>query len=312
MKRIITAITAAALSAALILAAGMLSADDKKPQQTPAQGGGDSSQEVVVKGQLKIKIESAKPEIPIKTDSNEVAESVVKTEEEFMSLAPEDIKDVRMGLPEKVAEDRPEYHADLYSIETQPIFKLSPKTPPGVDIETWNFKVTDPTGSVVARSKGSGSLPDKLVWDGFDRSGQMLKLNAPYIYELTLMDKAGNPSRVRRKEPKVVQAIKYYREGRLYIEASGNVLFDKERNDRFTDQGKQIIAEVEDYIKMSNKFPIEIQVYADDAGLAKDQADSLQLVFDKTLKLPKSSFIIKSVQDTSVPRNFRIVFILNS
>lgn len=318
MKRIFTVITVISAFAALMLAAGMLAAADKPaepaapaPAATQA-GGGDSSQEVVVTGQLKIKIESAKPEIPIKTDANQVAESVVKTEEDFMSLAPEDIKDVRMGLPDKIAEDRPEYHADLYFLETQPIFKLSAKLPAGVEIDTWSFKVTDPTGAVVAREKGSGNLPDQFVWDGFDQNGQMMKLNAPYIYELTLMDKAGNPSRVRRKEPKSVEAIKYYDKGKLFIEVSGSVLFDKDRTDRFTDQGKQIITEVEDYIKMSNRFPIEILVYADDAGLAKDQADSLQLIFDRTMKLPKNSFVMRTVQDTSIPRNFRIVFILNS
>lgn len=270
----------------------------------------DSSQEVVVKGQLKIKIESAKPEIPIKTDANEVAESVVKTEETFMSLAPADILDIRLGLPEAITEDRPQYRADLFSLETQPIFKIQPKMPAGIEVEKWNFKVTDPTGATVRSEKGNGSLPDRLVWDGFDQNGQVLKLNAPYMYTLTYMDKAGNPGSTRRKEPKVVQAIKYYRDGKLYIEASSSVLFEKERKDRFTDKGKELIKEVEDYIKMSNRFPIEIQIYADDADIAKDQADSLKLMFDKSLKLPKASYNMKAIKDTNVPRNFRLVFIL--
>jgi hypothetical protein len=298
-----------AAASALVFMVTAVIADDAKP--TPAaQGGGDSSQEVVVKGTLKIKIESAKPEIPVKTDANEVAESVVKTEEEFMSLAPEDVKDIRIGLPEAINEDRPEYRADLYSLETQPIFNIVPKMPAGIEIERWNFKVTDPTGAVVKSDKGSGSLPDKLVWDGFDQNGQILKMNAPYMYTLTYMDRAGNPGSKSRKEPKVVRAIKYYKDGKLYIEASSSILFEKERNDRFTDAGKELIAEVEDYIKMSNRFPIEVQIYADDTDVAKDQADSLKMLFDRALKLPKSSYNMKAIKDTNVPRNFRLVFIL--
>ncbi|HRU39944.1 MAG TPA: hypothetical protein P5511_08710 [Candidatus Goldiibacteriota bacterium] len=272
----------------------------------------DSSQEVVVKGQLKIKIESAKPEIPVTTDPNEVAESVVKTEENFMSLAPEDIKDVKFGLPETITEERPQYRAYLSNLETPPIFNLMPKMDKNIEMEKWNFKITDPTGNVVKADKGTGNLPQKLVWDGLDSNGQVLKLNAPYMYTLTYMDKAGNPGSVRSSKPKIVQAIKYYRDGKLYIEASANVLFEKERKDRFTDKGKEIIKEVEDYIKMSNKYPVEIYIYSEDAGLAKDQAESLMMIFDKSLKIPKNSYSVKGIKDTSVPKNYRIVFVIKS
>jgi hypothetical protein len=301
----------AAIGAAIIMAGALLAADAKQTPTAQASGGG-GGQEVVVKGQLKIKIESPKPEIPITTDANEVANAVVKTEEEFMSLSPEDIKDIRLGLPEAVTEERPEYHPSLFALERQPIFNLVPRTPAGVDIEKWNFKVTDPTGSTVKLEKGGGSLPDKLVWDGLDQNGQILKLNAPYMYTLTFMDRAGNPGSVRSQQPKEVQAIKYYRNSMLVIEASNNLLFDPERKDRFTDRGKQLLDEISDYIKMSNKFPIEIQVYSEDEGLAKDQADSLMLIFDKTMKIPRSSYNIKPIQDNSVPKNYRIVFLFNS
>lgn len=306
MKKIFTFAATTMLAAVFVLFAAGIFAEEAQPT---AQAGENAS-DVVVKGQLKIKIESAKPEIPLKTDANEVAESVVKTEEEFMSLAPEDIKDIRLGLPEMISEDRPKYRAQLFSLEIQPIFKIQPKMPAGVEIEKWNFKVTDPTGATVKVDRGAGSLPEKLVWDGFDQNGQILKLNSPYMYTLTYMDKAGNPGSTKRKEPKVVQAIKYYRDGKLYIEASSAVVFEKERKDRVTDKGKQMIKEIEDYIKMSNRFPIEIRIFADDAGLAKDQADTLKIMFDKSLKLPNSSYNMKAIKDISVPRNFRLVFIL--
>jgi len=126
------------------------------------------------------------------------------------------------------------------------------------------------------------------------------------------MDKAGNPGSVRSQKPKIIQAIKYYRDGRLWIEASANLLFEKERKDRFTDKGKEIIKEIEDYIKMSNKYPVEIQIYSEDAGLAKDQADSLMMIFDKTLKIPKNSYSVKGIKDTSTPKNYRMVFVIKS
>lgn len=271
-----------------------------------------ATQEVVVKGQLKIKIEAEKPEIEIKTNSNDVAEAVIKTEEEFLGLSPFDIKDIKLGLPAIINETRPEYHAYLNNIETQPIFKVVPKVPAGIEMEKWTFKVTDPTGSAVMTLKGSGSLPSKFEWDGFDNNGNMMKLNAPYLYILSYMDKAGNPGSVRKKEPKIVQAIKYYKDSKLYIEASNSIVFDKQRKDRVTDKGKEIITEIEDYIKMSNNFPVEIRVYSEDIDLAKEQADSIIRIFEKSLKISKDKFDIKTYKDMDAPRNYRIVFIINS
>ncbi|MCX8093655.1 MAG: hypothetical protein N3E50_05760 [Candidatus Goldbacteria bacterium] len=278
-------------------------------QQTSSSG---ATQEVVVKGQLKIKIEAEKPELMIKTNSNDVAEAVIKTEEEILGLSPSDVKDIKLGLPAIINETRPEYHAYLNNIETQPIFKIVPKVPAGIEMEKWTFKVTDPTGASVMTLKGSGNLPSKFEWDGFDNNGNMMKLNAPYLYLLSYMDKAGNPGSVRKKEPKIVQVIKYFKDGKLYIEASNFILFEKQRKDRFTDKGKEIITEIEDYIKMSNRFPIEIKIYSEDIDLAKEQADSLLRTFENSLKISKDNFDIKTYKDTDAPRNYRIVFIINS
>jgi len=272
----------------------------------------DASKEVIVKGQLKIKIETEKPEITIKTNSNDVAEAVVKTEESFLGLSPSDVKDIKLGLPSVINETRPEYHAYLNNVESQPIFKVIPKVPSGIEMEKWTFKITDPTGATVMMQKGSGNLPSKFEWDGFDNNGNMLKLNAPYSYLLSYMDKAGNPGSVRKKEPKIVQVIKYYKDSKLYIEASNSVLFDKERKDRFTDKGKEIITEIEDYIKMSNKFPVEIRVFSEDADMAKEQADSLIRIFENSLKISRDKFNIKTYKDTSTPKNYRMVFVINS
>ncbi|MCX7698118.1 MAG: hypothetical protein N2114_01450 [Candidatus Goldbacteria bacterium] len=291
----------------LLIFSIFLIAEDK--QQTSSSG---ATQEVVVKGQLKIKIEAEKPELVIKTNSNDVAEAVIKTEEEILGLSPYDIKDIRLGLPAIINETRPEYHAYLNNIETQPIFKIVPKVPAGIEIEKWTFKVTDPTGASVMTLKGSGNLPSKFEWDGFDNNGNMMKLNAPYLYLLSYMDKAGNPGSVRKKEPKIVQVIKYFKDGKFYIEASNFILFEKQRKDRLTDKGKEIITEIEDYIKMSNRFPVEIKVYSEDIDLAKEQADSLLRIFENSLKIPKDNFDIKTYKDTDAPRNYRIVFIINS
>lgn len=281
-------------------------------EEQQKQDSSDASKEVVVKGQLKIKIEAEKPEISIKTNSNDVAEAVVKTEEEFLGLSPADIKDIKLGLPLVINETRTEYHAYLNNIETQPVFKVIPKVPAGIEMEKWTFKVTDPTGSSVMTQKGSGNLPSKFEWDGFDNNGNIMKLNAPYLYLLSYMDKAGNPGSVRKKEPKIIQAIKYYKDAKLFIEASNFILFEKQRKDRFTENGREIITEIEDYIKMSNKFPVEIRIYSEDVDMAKDQADSLLRIFENSLKISKDKFDIKTYKDMSAPRNYRIVFIINS
>lgn len=272
----------------------------------------DASKEVVIKGQLKIKIETEKPEIPIKTNSNDVAEAVVKTEDEFLGLSPADIKDIKFGLPSVINETRPAYHANLNNIETQPIFKIIPKVPAGIEMEKWTFKITGPTGASVKTQKGSGNLPSKFEWDGFDNNGNMMKLNAPYLYVLSYIDKAGNPGSVRKKEPKIIQTIKYYKDAKLFIEASNFVLFEKQRKDRFTDKGKEIIKEIEDYIKMTNRFPIEIRVYSEDVDLAKEQANSLLKILENSLKISKDKFEIKTYKDVGIPKNYRIVFIINS
>ncbi len=282
-----------------------LSADE---QPTPTAGA-DSSQEVVVKGQLKIKIDAEMPDIAIKTDTNEVAQSIVTTEESFFAISPEDVKDVKASLPDKVSADRADYHANLSFLEIQPIFKLSPKTT--VDIDNWSFKVTDSTGGTVFIQKGNGSLPGVISWDGFDREGRILKMGSPYWYILQTIDKAGNLGTVRRETPKEVTAIKYKKDNRLFIEVASKVLFDEKRKERLTDNGKIILSEIQDYIKMSNTFPMSIQVYSDDKGLSSDQIRTLEKLFTDKMKVPKEFFKMEPLIDNSVPKNYRVIFIIN-
>jgi hypothetical protein len=289
---------------ALVFQSAYVLADDQAPQ-------GDSSQEVVVKGQLKIKIDAEMPKIEIKTDTNEVAQSIVTTEESFLSISPEDVKDVKASLPDKVMAERPDYHADISSIETQPIFKINPKMPAGIDIDKWSFKVTDSTGGTVFFQKGDGSLPQVIQWDGYDRDGRILKLGSPYWYVLTYMDKAGNPGSVRRETPKEVTALKYKKESKLCIELASKILFEDKRKDRLTDSGKQSLTEVQDYIKMSNNFPVLIQIYSEDKGMSTDQSKSIEKLFTEKMKIPKEFLKFETLIDNSIPKDYRVVFTIN-
>ena len=284
---------------------------ETQPESAQQQDEG-SSKEVVVKGTLKIKIETEKPDIDVKTDPNEVANSVVATEQGFLGLAPADVKAARTGLPDVISEKRADYSADLSFLEETPIFRISPKMPAGIEIERWNFKVTDPTGTAVKTLKGEGNLPNEIIWDGFDQEGRIMKLSAPYLYTLTYMDKAGNPGSTRRQTPKQVEAIKYFRENKLILEYSEKLIFEPKRKERLSDSGKIVIKEIMDYIKMSNKYPVEIFVYAEDAGLAGDQIQTLQLIFEKELKLPMKFFSMKGIKDNSIPKNYRLVFAIQN
>ncbi len=280
----------------------LLSAEEQKQE-------GDSS-EVVVKGQLKIKVETKKPDIEVITDINDVADEAVKTEEIYLGLAPEDIKDIKVSIPGVINEKRTDYHPELNLIETQPIFSISPKLKQKTEMEKWEFKVTDPTGRSVYRIKGGGDLPEKIVWDGFDREGKILKLNVPYLYMLTYIDKAGNPGNIMRKNPKIVNAIKYIKDGKLFIEISHKILFDLKRKEKLTDEGKKYIVEVENYLKSYNKFPVTIKFYSEDKELAQDQIMSLEKILTEDLKLPKDFFKMEDYKDDSIPKNLRTVFII--
>lgn len=297
-----------AVFAMVLIVVSCASTGEAQPDQVMQQQEDDSSKEVVVKGTLKIKIETEKPDIEVKTDPNEVANSVVATETEFLGLAPSDIREARMALPEVISEKRADYNADLSFLEETPIFRISPKMPAGIQIEKWSFKVTDPTGSAVKTLRGEGDLPSEIVWDGFDQEGRIMKLSAPYLYTLTYMDKAGNPGSTRRETPKQVEAIKYFRENKLILEYSNKLLFEPKRKERLSESGRSVIKEIMDYIKMSNKYPVEVFVYAEDVGLAGDQIQTLQIMFEKELKLPMKFFSMKGIKDNSIPKNYRIVF----
>jgi hypothetical protein len=292
------------MAATLVVTTAAFSEDSSKSQ-------GDSSQEVVVKGQLKIKIETEKPDIDIKTDANEVASGIISTEESFLSISPEDVKDVKASLPDTMGEKRTEYHADLSGLESPPIFRISPKIPTGSGIDKWNFKVTDSTGGTVYLQKGDGNPPQEIKWDGLDKTGHMLKMGSPYWYVLTYIDKAGNPGSIRRETPKQVDAIKYRRDNKLYIEVSSGMMFDAKRKEKMTDAGKAILLEIQDYIKMSNKYPVNVQVYSEDQGISSDQIRTFQKMFETDLKIPKEFFKMDALIDNSLPKNYRVVFIIN-
>ncbi|MCE5301253.1 MAG: hypothetical protein LLG37_10350 [Spirochaetia bacterium] len=302
MKKIfvITAVIAAFSTGAALYA------EDQAQQQ-----GGDSSAEVVVKGQLKIKIDAEAPVIEVKTDANEVAQSVISTEETFLNISPEDVKDVKASLPDVMLEERTDYHVEKSLLETQPIFKISPKIPAGIDIDKWNFKVTDSTGGTVKLQKGEGRLPDVISWDGYDREGRILKVGSPYWYVLTYIDRAGNPGSVRRETPKQVDALMYRQDGKLAIEISSNYFFEPKRKDRMTDNGRDVMVEVQDYIKMRNTYPVIIQVYSEDTGMARDQLRSIEKVLAEKLKLPKDFFKMEGFIDNSLPKNYRVKFLIN-
>ena len=125
------------------------------------------------------------------------------------------------------------------------------------------------------------------------------------------MDKAGNPGTSRRQTPKMVSAIKYKKDGKLVIEASSKLLFDSRRKERLSDTGKEVMNEIEDYIKMTNKFPVQVRVYSEDEGLAKDQVETIQRRFEQVLKVPKNSFEMRAFREMSAPRNYRIVFVIS-
>jgi len=267
----------------------------------------DSGQEVVVKGQLKIKIQTDKPDMDIKTDINETAGKVIKTEETFLAMAPEDIKNVKMSLPDSVYEERADYHPNFDFFEEAPIFNLALKKQ-NIEIEKWTFKVTDLAGKTVKTLKGSGNLPEQFSWDGFDDEGYILRMNSGYTYRLYWMDKAGNPGAVNRKEPRVVNAIKYKIEGTLILEAAEAMMFQEKRREKLTEDGKNAIEEVKDYIKMSNVYPVTIRVYSDDEAVANEQIRTLQKAVVEALKLPKSNFKFEAYKDINVPKNRRVVF----
>lgn len=266
--------------------------------------------EVVVKGQLKIKVETQKPDIEISTDINDVADEAVKTEEIYLGLAPEDIKDIKASIPNTVYETRADYFPELNSVETQPIFSISPKLKQNTELDKWEFKVTDPTGRPVYLLKGEGNLPDKIIWDGFDKDGKILKLNVPYLYMLTYVDKAGNPGNIMRKDPKIVNAIRYTKDGKLFIEISHKALFDIKRKEKITDEGKRYIKEIENYLKSYNKFPVSIKFYSEDRELGQDQIMSMEKILVEDLKLPKDFFKMEAIKDESVPKNLRTIFII--
>ncbi len=296
----------AAVAASLFVFTTAVFCEDK-----PAAGQGDSSQEVVVKGQLKIKIETEKPEIEIQTDANEVAQSIISTEETFLNISPEDVKDVKASLPDTMSEKRVDYHPALSFLESPPVFKISPKMPAGFNLDKWTFKVTDSTGGTVYFQKGDGNLPQEIKWDGLDKEGRMLKMGSPYWYLLSYQDKAGNIGNVRRETPKEVNGIKYRRDGKLVIEVSSKSMFEEKRKERLTDAGKAILQEIEDFMKMNNRFPVNIQVFSEDAGISADQIRTFQKYFEADLKVPKEFFKMDALIDNSLPKNYRIVFIIN-
>ncbi|MFP4466133.1 MAG: hypothetical protein ACLFP1_03705 [Candidatus Goldiibacteriota bacterium] len=265
-----------------------------------------SGQEIIVKGQLKIKIDTEKPEIGIETDINEVADKAIKTEEKFLSLSPADVKDIKFGLPGEMNQQRAAYDAQYDFFETGPVFSLKPRIE-GIEIEKWVFSVTDIAGQTAYGKEGKGRLPDKFVWDGFDRDGNMMKLGSGYTYQLAFMTKSGVPETLRRNKPKEVHAVRYRRDGKLVLEVSNEKIFRESREERISEEGGKILEEVMDYIKMSNRYPVLIQVFSEDKGLAQDQIRTLKKRLLRHLKIPEKDLEFKGYKDTQVPKNERVV-----
>lgn len=60
----------------------------------------------------------------------------------------------------------------------------------GNKTESWTLEIADPNGKVVRTLSGKGKLPKKVLWDGLDDNGVLVKGETPYTFTLKAVPQA--------------------------------------------------------------------------------------------------------------------------
>lgn len=287
-------LTTILLACILIFGFSVLTKADDEPAGLPEKKEETSNKEVVVKGKLRLKVKSEKPEPDLKFDVDEIAVPYVKTEDSVLDVSPTSMAQLTVAVPKQLnSVQAAAPHIQLF--HRPPILTLNPKYNSRVPISKWRLRITDGFGNVFKDFSGKGRLPEKIVWDGMNKNkSEMVTVGTSYSYIFSIIDVASNPTSQMGK-PIVLESLMYEKNNVILASVVNEALFGKKgRRTIVGKKGELYLKEVADLLIGYQKFPLIIESYAKDIDDASYKGELVQDYLSEHLTLPKERFKVNA------------------
>ena len=242
--------------------------------------------EVVIKGEYKLKLDSERPKLRVKMNINEVIMPTIKTNEKFLNIKPNDLIDLRGSLPGVVSSERT-IAAYLNNIFMEPVAKFNTEQGKELQIDTWKIIISDSKGEVFHQFSGKKNMQRTITWSGRNKQGQMLLTGKWYSYFVGIKDIYGRDY-TTVGEPFKYPAIMHQEKDGLVITISDELMFSKNKEATgITNEAKLLLMEAADTIKKYHTLPIAIHAYSNSEKVASKRAENVNEYLCDLLLFPK-------------------------
>ena len=273
------------------------------PQDAAKPSAEDTSQEVVIRGESRVKVEVEKPEPDLIFDVDEIAEPYVVTEDFALDVSPTSMAGPAVAVTSYLSSSQTA-SPHLRIFERPPILHLRPRYNAKGGVARWRLRITDAFGNVFKDFTGKGSLPDSIVWDGRSRKGEMLDVGVSYSYIFSVVDRASNPTS-QMGRPVLLESLLFEKDGVTTAKVTASAMFGKKgRRTVLAPKGELYCREIADVLMADQNYPLQIDCYAKDVDMANTYGEIVQEYLMERLIMPKKRFAVKGHR----ARNEKIVF----
>lgn len=281
--------------ACVIAGANFSSAAEKKDSQGSSQG---QLPEVIIKGGPTTGVSSEKPELKLEFNRDEAVLPAVELEEDLLKRQPESLQNPRAGYAESLSNKRVILPA-RFRLAKDPVKVFYPlreimAVSPSLSQEIgtgWELVVTDSEGRPFRRYSGGGLPPGNISWNGRgDRGGEIISVGKTYSTVINYKDTRGQP-RNYVGEPFSFDGVIHQENRGLEISMAPSALFTSKKSyegETISDSGVELIREAADWIKRHYfTFPLRVECYAADSGVALSRAQAVAKTLASILLLPR-------------------------
>lgn len=289
--------------------AGDETLDEIKSQQQGALGSTGNGQldDVVVTESVKKGIDSSKPQLVIELDHFSLISHTLKTEKFVLdkrSGNPEQLRVTSEPFLQSQATYAP-WHSDIIEPPIA-VFKLGNKK---IEVDEWQFVITDPSGRPFKKYSGNGLIPLSLEWDGRDDKSRMLNVGNTYSYVLHYIYKGNKKDIIG--QPFSINALLHQERTGLYVSLALSSVFDTSSIiNKILDNGEVLIRESADILKEYYSAPITVIVYSESDETALEQAKKIRTRLAEELIMSEDKIKIEGYLD--MPENFHVDIVVKN
>jgi hypothetical protein len=148
----------------------------------------------------------------------------------------------------------------------------------------WRLEVTDDTGEIVHTITGKGNPVKEIVWDGFNKKGEMIRVATAYSFRFITVDEFKNTHTTLGKAF-TLRHLKFRDKKNLVVEISSSYLF---KDDGIAVEAQPIFERALDVLREYSAYPfaIEFQTRNPQGEQVKARQKEVTAKLTRDLQLP--------------------------